>query len=62
MDPVTIGFISGIFELVLKYGVPGALEIVRAWDVENPTLEDIEALKKKVPRPETYFEPSEDAP
>lgn len=47
--------IIAIGELILKHGVPAALLILREWDVENPTLEDIEALKLRVPRPETFF-------
>ena len=43
-------------QLLLKYGVPATLQIMRDWQVTNPTLEDIEELKKRVPRPETYFE------
>lgn len=56
MDPVTIGFVAALLELALKYGVPGAVEIIKQWDIDEPTLEDIEALKLRVPRPETYFE------
>jgi len=45
-----------ISELILKHGVPMALQLIKDWNVENPTLEDILELKKRVPRPSTYFE------
>ena len=38
-----------IGELILKHGVPAALRIIRAWDVENPTVEDIRALREMKP-------------
>jgi len=44
-----------IGELILKHGIPAALNIIKAWDVENPTSEDIQALKLKVKDPESYF-------
>lgn len=55
MNPTTAGFIVAMVELILKYGVPGAVAVLKEWEVENPTLEDIQALKGKVPKPETYF-------
>ena len=51
-----LAFVLAIAELVLKHGIPSALRIIQAWDVENPTQEDIEALKDRVPPPGTYFE------
>ena len=44
-----------IGELILKNGIPAALNIIKAWDVENPTSEDIQKLKEKVKDPESYF-------
>jgi len=60
-DTTELRFIMVIVELVLKYGVPAAMSIIRMWDVEEPTLEDLEALKEMVPPTSTYFKdkPSE---
>jgi hypothetical protein len=43
-----------LIELILKYGPSVAISLVRAMKVENPTPEDIRALK--VDDPETYFD------
>ncbi len=48
-------FISAIVELILKYGVPGALQVIADWDIKDPTIEDIEALRTRVQKPEEYF-------
>ena len=45
--------------LIIKYGVPATIAIIKEWDVDNPTIEDIKALKEMVPPPETYFEEPE---
>lgn len=55
MNAVSATFIIAMIELALKYGVPGVLEILAKWDVEDPTVEDIEALRLRVPEPATYF-------
>lgn len=47
--------IMSITQLIIKYGIPGALKILKAWDVDNPTIEDIEALPDLKP-PDSYFE------
>lgn len=49
-------FLLAIAELILKYGAPTAIAMIKEWDVEQPTLEDIKALKLKVPPPESYFD------
>jgi len=54
MDEERIAFIAVITELVLRYGIPAALDILREFKVERPTLEDIRALKNRVPHPDTY--------
>ena len=55
MDPVTLAFILAMVELIGKYGVPAATEIIAAWKKDNITLADIQALRDMVPPPETYF-------
>jgi len=49
------GLVAGlaILELILKHGVPAAIAIITAWDVDDPTAEDWEALKVK--GPQEYF-------
>ena len=42
-----------IVELILKHGVPAAIAIITAWEVEDPTAEDWETLKVK--GPQEYF-------
>jgi hypothetical protein len=52
--------ITTIGDLILKYGIPAALQILKEWEVTDPTLEDIMALRNRVPKPETFFEKPED--
>jgi len=54
----TLAFILSIIQLIMKYGIPGVISIIKDWDIgeEGPTLEQIQALKTRVPKPETYFE------
>jgi len=60
MTGAEIALITTIIDLMLKYGVPAAMEIYNQWDKKDePTIEDIEALKLMVPRPETYFKGGE---
>lgn len=44
-----------ITELIMKYGVPAALQMITMWEVEEPTVEDWEALRVKSPA--DYFPP-----
>jgi len=46
-----------ISELILRHGIPMAMQLVKDWNIEGePTLEDILELKNRVPKPSTYFE------
>jgi len=54
MDP-TMMFIIVIVELLMKHGIPGVIKIIKLWDVKEPTLEDIRALRNLVKPPELYF-------
>ena len=60
MDP-TMMFVIVIMELLMKHGIPGVIKIIKLWSVEDPTLEDIQALRNLVKPPETYFETSDDS-
>lgn len=42
-----------ITELIMKYGVPAALQMITMWEVEEPTIADWELLRTK--KPEDYF-------
>jgi hypothetical protein len=56
MNATTASFLIALITLVTKYGIPGVMQILQDWNVKNPTMEDIETLKLRVPRPETYFD------
>ena len=51
--------ILAFVESIMKYGVPAALQIFRDWEIENPTLADIEALRLRIKKPEEYFKEPE---
>jgi len=48
-----------VLELTTKYGIPLATKIIDNWHDElgdeEPTLEQIQALKDRVPPPESFF-------
>lgn len=48
-------FIQTMLDLILKYGVDGVIEVIKAWNVINPSIEDIEALRTSIKPPEEYF-------
>ena len=50
-----LAFAQMIIELLAKYGVPAVIQIVKAWQIDDPTYADIEALKNAVPPGSTYF-------
>lgn len=55
--------IAIIVNLVVEKGIPAAINILNAWAVQNPELNDINALHGLVRRPESYFGvPPEEAP
>ena len=51
--------ILAFVESIMKYGVPAALQLFKDWEVENPTLKDIEALRLRIKKPEEYFKEPE---
>jgi len=53
MDPTTVAILA-FTELALRYGPAAAIALITAWDVEEPTMEDWEALKVKAAN--EYFE------
>jgi hypothetical protein len=56
MENKDLEFTLAIGELILKYGLPATVELIRTWKSKNPTIADIEELKGMVPPPDTYFE------
>ena len=51
-----LALIRAIVELAIKYGIPGAIAIIRAWETEgDPTAEDIADLREMT-LPEDFFE------
>jgi len=36
-----LAFAQMIIELLAKYGVPAAIQIIKAWQVDDPTYADI---------------------
>lgn len=48
--------ISIVVNLIVEKGIPAAIAVLNAWKVENPSLDDINALHGVVKKPESYFE------
>jgi len=48
------GMILALIEKILDFGVPAVVKGIQAWEIEEPTLEDIQGLKIKAP--EEFFE------
>ena len=55
-------FIISIVELVLKYGIPAAMNVINDWGKQNPTILDINELRERVKKPEEYFLPGDPDP
>jgi len=54
-DRIAVGM--AILELILRYGVPLALEMIKALETNNPSSEDIRALALRAPHPDTFEVP-----
>lgn len=54
MTPAEIAAIAALLELILKYGLPAVIEMIKALQTDNPTAEEIRALALRVPHPDTY--------
>ena len=52
-EKVEMGIRIGV--LVAKYGLPMVAKGIKAWNVENPTIEDIRKLEEGLLDPEDYF-------
>ena len=45
-----------ITQIILEKGIPAMLNLIKDWEINNPTIEDIKALHLKVKDPESYFD------
>ena len=54
MTGTELAVFLAIGELILKYGLPLALEMLKTLQTDNPTSDDIRALALRVPHPDTY--------
>lgn len=61
MKTSELEFINSILQLLINYGIPATLNIIRTWDKKNPTIEEIEALRDMVPHPGYYFGVDDDS-
>jgi hypothetical protein len=50
-----IELILTVTELIAKYGIPAALRVLGTLNSDEPTIEEIVALRHKVRDPESYF-------
>ena len=48
--------ILAIITVAVEKGVPALINVLNAWQVEDPTLEDIDKLHDLVKKPSSYFE------
>lgn len=48
--------ILALVTVMVERGIPALINILNAWQVENPTLDDIDKLHELVKKPESYFE------
>lgn len=48
--------ILAIVTVAIEKGIPALINVLNAWQVEDPTLEDIDKLHELVKKPESYFE------
>ena len=55
MESKSLMLVLTIAQLILDKGIPAALKIIKHWEIEDPTLEDIQALPDLVKDPESYF-------
>jgi len=51
MTSKELEFILALAEVVFKDGIPAVIDVINAWKVDDPTLEDINKLHDLVPRP-----------
>lgn len=53
---MTPELILAIISIGVEKGIPALINILNAWQRENPSLDDIDKLHDLVKKPESYFE------
>ena len=53
---MTPQFILALVTIAVEKGIPALINILTAWQKEDPTFEDIDKLHELVKKPESYFE------
>ena len=49
-------FVLIIAQLVIKYGIPGAIKIITTWNDDSEiTMEKLTKLKENIKSPESFF-------
>lgn len=48
MERTQVTIILQVLNYALRFGVPAVMEIIQAWDKDEVTIEDIEALGEKM--------------
>jgi len=56
MDEKSLSVYLAIGQLILQYGLPMALNLLKSLQIDNPTAADILALRSRVPHPDSYEE------
>jgi len=54
MDKEEYLFALTLTQMILEYGVPAVIQAIQTWEIDEPTVEDIRALKI-TKKPEDYF-------
>lgn len=47
-------------EMILRHGVPAFMQAMQTMQTDNPSLEQIRALKERLKTPESYFDHGDD--
>lgn len=55
MSPADKEMAVAAVEMIIKHGLPVFMKAVRTLKTDDPTIEDIQALKEQVKDPESYF-------
>ena len=48
--------ILALIAFILDYGAEAAVRLIKIWDIDEPTVEDILALKDRIRPPEAYLD------
>lgn len=48
--------ILALVTVMVERGIPALINILNAWQVQDPTLEDVDKLHDLVKQPDSYFD------